>query len=563
MITACSGPELLAAGGVGLSQIVLAIYLLGLLALAVFGYLRSQASEEDFYLAGRDQGLLTTSLTIMATFFSSAALLGVPGWVYRDGVAPMLFALNLPLAGAAIYVFGARFARLGRRFGYVTPADLVCDYYGQTVLLRLLVAGVGFLYVLPYVVMQLQAGGYLAARLFPAAEPLHWAGREWDTFQLGATALGLLTMLYVLLGGMRCVAWTDVVQGGLLLGGMLLAGVATVFAMGGPSGYFRSVASLPREALSVPGPTGSWTPLRLFTICLFASLASMIQPGQWMRYYAARSTQTLRRSAVIFSVVLPSCFLFGVMLVALGARVLYPPTTGPQGVLPHPLLGNRPADVDQAVILMMQQQIPELLGAVGSCLVSVLMVAILAASMSTADSNLHALSALLTRDTYDQFIRPSGSPREQAWVGRMVIVVTTLLALTLVHAGRRQEGWEPLQMIGQMSLVAMAYSCQLLPAVLDMLFVRRGTRAGLVCGLLAGVGVVTLFLPLGSLIGGAGGEALASRTDWLRQQIDIGCCGFLVNVLVFAAVSRITTNGETQRRRQMWQVMDGTKTSHP
>ena len=557
MMVTISAAATVAVAQASISQVVLAVYLFGLLALAVVGYLRSEASEEDFYLAGRQQGVITTSLTIMATFFSSAALLGVPAWVYRDGVAPMLFALNLPVAGAAIYVFGARFARLGRRFGYLTPADLVCDYYGQTAVLRLLVAAVGFLYVVPYVVMQLQAGGYLASRLFPAEESFVWAGQEWSTFELGATALGILTMVYVLVGGMRCVAWTDVIQGGLLLSGMLLAGLATVVAMGGVAGFFGKVASLPREALSLPGATGAWPPFKLLTICMFASLASMIQPGQWMRYYAARSTETLRRSALIFASVLPCCFLFGVMLVALGARALYPPEDTPTGLLPHPTLGDEARDADQVVIVMMQSHIPELLGVFGVGLVAILMVAILAASMSTADSNLHALSALLTRDTYDQFIHPRATEQERAWVGRIVIVITTLLALALVHAGQRQAGWNPLQLIGQMSLVAMAYACQMLPAVIDMLFVRRGTQAGVIAGLLAGLGVVTLFLPFGSWTGWQSAVTLESGADWLQNQLDIGCCGCLINVLVFAAVSSCTTNRDTEQRQLMWKVMDG------
>ena len=66
-------------------KIVLVIYLLILLGLGIFGYLKSKGTEEDYYLAGRGQGLLVTSLTIMATFFSGVALLGFPGLVYEHG----------------------------------------------------------------------------------------------------------------------------------------------------------------------------------------------------------------------------------------------------------------------------------------------------------------------------------------------------------------------------------------------------------------------------------------------------------------------------------------------
>ena len=132
-------------------------------------------------------------------------------------------------------------------------------------------------------------------------------------------------MLYIMIGGMRSVAWTDVVQGGLLVGGMLLAGTCAVAVLGGPGPFFKAVASLPPKSLSVPGHTTDyWVPGMLFTASAFASLGSMIQPAQWMRFYAARSNNVLKRSALIFALVLTLCFFFGVMLVGLGGQVLYP-----------------------------------------------------------------------------------------------------------------------------------------------------------------------------------------------------------------------------------------------
>lgn len=146
--------------------IVIVVYLLMLLALGFVGYLKSKGGEEDYYLAGRDQGWFISSLTIMATFFSSFALLGAPGMVYREGVVFALVSLNVPIAGLSIYLLGGRIWRLGRHRGYVTPADMICDYYGSKVILRLLVAMTGFLFAIPYVMMQIKAGGELSAVLF-------------------------------------------------------------------------------------------------------------------------------------------------------------------------------------------------------------------------------------------------------------------------------------------------------------------------------------------------------------------------------------------------------------
>jgi SSS family solute:Na+ symporter len=349
-------------------------------------------------------------------------------------------------------------------------------------------------------------------------------------------------MVYVLIGGMRSVAWTDVVQGILLLSGMMIAGLATVMAMGGPVSFFQELANLPAEAQSLPGPSGGWSPWKLMTICIFASLGTMIQPGQWMRYYAARSTMTLKQSALIFALILPACFLVGVMLVGLGARVLYPPSDETGTLLPHPSIGSSASEFDQVVVAMLQEHIPLLLGAgFGVVVVSVILVAIMAASMSTADSNLHALSAVLTRDVYDKFVRPKAGDREKTWFGRGVIIVATLLALWLVRVGEDNPDFQPLALIAQLMFVAIAFSGQLLPLAIDVLFVRKGTQTGAIWGMISGILVVFLFTPFPTLMFGEGfGNTFGSITGTLGKLFDIGFVGVAVNTLVFVIVSKFT-----------------------
>lgn len=532
-------------------HVVLAGYLVLLLVLGGISYLRSETTEEDFYLAGRGQGLFVTALTIMATYFSGFAMLAFPGWVYEFGLAPMLLALNLPVAGAAVYVLGHRIRKIGRQHGCITPADLVASHYGGSATVRLLVALIGFLYVLPYVIMQIKAGGHLAQGMFAEVEVVRAFGWELSIYNAGTAALSLVTMVYVLVGGMRSVAWTDALQGGLLLFGMLLAGVATIYVMGGPAGYFDAVSQLPHELLTVRESSESrWNPWWIMTYCLFASLASIIQPAQWMRLYAARSSTTLRKSAVAFALILPCCFLFGVLLVGLGGRALYPPSTTAAGGLGLP---EGLASADQIVILMIRQHLPVLLGEAGLVLVAVILVAIMAASMSSADSNLHALSAVITRDVYDRFLRPGTSERERAWVGRLVIVFATGAALAVSYVSETNAEFGLLRTIAQFFLLALAFSCQLLPATLDVLFVRRGTPAGAAAGMTAGLLTVLVFSPFfGMIIGGSTPAGLQSVLADLKNLLDLGFIGFIVNAAVFCVVSCFTA-----QRDPKWNVQEG------
>jgi SSS family solute:Na+ symporter len=244
----------------------------------------------------------------------------------------------------------------------------------------------------------------------------------------------------------------------------------------------------------------------------------------------------LRRTAIAFSTILPICFIFGVFLVGLGGRTLYPMLA--DGSLPVGL-----TNPDQIVVRVIQDLFPELLGTVGVILVSLILVAVMAASMSTADSNLHALSAVATRDVYHQ-LRPKAGEKERTWFGRAVIVIATLAAAGITYVG---SGTNLLDTIAAFFFLAMAFSAQLLPITIDLIFLRRGTKAGAVAGLIAGMIVVFLFPPLGALLFGEG-SALVSGTGKLKALLDVGFCGMVVNTIVFVVVSRFTTPPDTAHR---------------
>jgi len=525
---------------------VLILYLLILLGFGWLGYLKSSTGEEDYYLAGRGQGWLISSLTIMATFFSSFALLGAPGMVYREGVVFALVSLNVPIAGFCVYLLGSRIWRAGREHGYVTQADMLCDHYGSPVALRLLVTLVGFLFAMPYIMMQLKAGGELAAVLFTGHK---------HAFEVGAIVLSAVTALYIMIGGMRSVAWTDALQCLLLTAGMLLAGLAMVSSLGGPTGFRDALAQLPESSLTVPGNTGFWKLPMLFTICLFMPIGGIIQPAQWMRFYAARDEDALRRSALIFIVVLTGCFLFGIMLVGLGGQALYPLQISAEGVSPAEEVGS----YDQILVVVLRDQLPRVLGpGLGLAIASLMIIAIMAAAMSTADSNLHALSALATRDVYDRFIRPQAGPRERVWVGRLGILAATAASLACVLVGSRPESSLAgfMEMIVGLALFAVAFSVQLLPMTIDVLFLRRGVAAGASAGLVVGiVGAflfTSLFPPLVAWSQLASLSAVLALVNAAREQFPVHASlwGLIPNVIVFVAVSTIAVTLPENRRAE-------------
>lgn len=516
---------------------VLAVYLGLLIVLGLLSLVKSrkaQNAEEDYYLAGRGQGIVVTSLTIMATYFSGFAILTFPGWVYSFGIPPMLLALNLPVAAAAIYIIGNKIREAGQIHGFVTPADMITHHYGESKILRFLVVLTGALYAIPYIIMQVKAGGELAEGLFKGIEPFQFFGTEITIYETGVFALALITMLYVLVGGMRSVAWTDAVQGFLLLSAMLVSSVAIFHALDGPANYFRQISQLDGKYLTMPAPGERFNATAALTFCTFASLASVIQPSQWMRFYSANSKDTLRKTAIIFTTVLPLCFLVGVFLVGLGGQVLFP--AGSEETAANL---SRP---DQVVIAVISDTLPHMLGSFGIFIVTLILVAVMAASMSTADSALHALSAIVTRDVYRP-LRPKSTESERTWVGRAVIAAATVVSVFIAH-GLADSPF--LSTIAQFFFLAMAFSAQLLPITIDMLFLKKGTSAGAIVGLGAGIFTVSLFPGISPLLLGQD-ASIVQLTSTLKSHLDVGFCGIVVNVFVFFLVSKLTTKPAATR----------------
>jgi SSS family solute:Na+ symporter len=294
---------------------------------------------------------------------------------------------------------------------------------------------------------------------------------------------------------------------------------------------------------------------------------------------------------MIFAIVLTACFLFGVMLVGMGGKVLYPvkdaegyrvlmtePAADGQAattriehvpherikegtLLPHPVVGENSRDFDQVLVVVLKRHAPQLLGAMGPFVVCLVLVAILAASMSTADSNLHALSAVLTRDVYGRFVRPRSSQRERTWFGRLTILGATMVALLLIWVINEHGNDFPIfAAIAKMGLLAIAFTSQLIPLSIDILFVRRGTRAGAVAGMIVGIAIVALFTPFFEMftakVGGAG-ATFQQQINSLRGVIDIGAWGVIGNVIAFVLVSLVTKRPDEQRVAEYERVMRG------
>ena len=208
--------------------VVVGIYLLSLVGIGMLSYrTRQENSLRDFYLAGRGFGFIVLLLTLYATQYSGNTVVGFPGKAYQSGFS-WIMSVHFATATVVFYLlFAPKLRAMARRKGFITPVDYLDDRFKSTGIN--VVAAVVMIVVLSnYLLAQLRAMGSTLEGLTEAQTE---EGRR-AAFVFGVIFLALIVVVYETLGGLRAVAWTDMIQGVVLLFGigmLLIISTVTVF----------------------------------------------------------------------------------------------------------------------------------------------------------------------------------------------------------------------------------------------------------------------------------------------------------------------------------------------
>ena len=168
------------------------------LALGYHGWRVGKLEVGDWVAADRGLGVVVLLFTYAATYHSAFAFLGAAGFTYAHGIGFFLAGfLWLVISGVIVYVLGTKLWLVGKRYGYVTPSEVLADFYDSEAL-GLLVSAVMILFTFPYVAVQLIGSGII----------FETATDGLVSFELGALFLLVVGVIYVWLGGMRSIAWT-------------------------------------------------------------------------------------------------------------------------------------------------------------------------------------------------------------------------------------------------------------------------------------------------------------------------------------------------------------------
>ena len=136
------------------------VYILITVVIGVVANRRLTVDLEDFLLYGRQAGFVVLYLTVVASFHSAFAFLGSGGFFYTHGIGFWAAGTWTVIVGAITYVLGSRIWAVGKRFGYITPADMLADFY-ESDAVRVVVALVSVLFTILYIQVQAQGLGYI------------------------------------------------------------------------------------------------------------------------------------------------------------------------------------------------------------------------------------------------------------------------------------------------------------------------------------------------------------------------------------------------------------------
>ncbi len=387
----------------------IAVYLLSILGIGWFA--RSRRRDDtlgDYYLGGRSMGLWVLMLTLFATQYSGNALFGFTGQAYRAGFTWLSIVHSMIAVVAGYLLFAPQLQRLSRAHQFVTPSDYI-TYRFPSKILGVLVVICLMIVLVNYVLAQLKVMGHVVEGLSGGRVDAVW----------GVILLAVIMLVYSTLGGLRSVAWTDAIQGAMMLTGFALIAVIVQRDLGGWMVAFMELREVAPQKLQ---PPAGRTAVTWFSTVILIGVGASVYPQAIQRIYAAASASTLQRSLAGMAV-LP---LFAVVVVlALGfvAIARYPGLEG--------------SSADQVMVLIMRDVLAT--GVLGHVVVTLLLGAILAALMSTADSALLALSSIFAKDIYQEHLKPHAGDRECARAGQwlawvvlgVLIWISTLEDLTL------------------------------------------------------------------------------------------------------------------------------------
>ncbi len=457
----------------GISGILILLFYAAIMLLIGFLAGRTQPhvgdSMSNYFLAGKGLGIVALFFTLYATQYSGNTVIGYAPSAYRQGFPWVQSVMFMTVIIGVYLLFAPRLYAISKRENFITPVDWIRHRYNSTALsvlaLLLMLWGLG-----NYLVEQLVAMGQGIAGLTGGTVP----------YQVGVVGFVLVMLAYAWMGGMRAVAFTDVMQGIALLVGVTVLLIGGLYLIGGDlSSTTQYLLENEPERVAVPPleVSAGW-----LSLVIVVGFGAAVYPHAIQRIYAAQSERTLKRS-LGFMALMPPLTTGVVFVVGIIGISLFPGLSEGESEQLVGLIANQVAGINLFFYITM----------------ILLFGGVVAAIVSTADSALLSFASMISRDVYAQYINPNATERRQVRFGKIWEVITIAVVLWIA--------WNPPGTLYAIFVLKFELIAQLAPGFILGLYWSRLSAWPVFFGMLGGAllaGGMTVF-GSGSLYGIGGG----------------------------------------------------------
>jgi len=453
-------------------------------------------SVTGFVAGDRKMGGVLLYFVISAAIYSSFAFLGAPGWAYSRGGAAFYVLCFSCLGAIPLYFLGPRARRWGELHGFVTQAEMM-GWRFESRTLQGLLAVIGVAVMIPYLTLQMKGAGLILATLSNGAIP-NWTG--------AALVYGVV-VTYVWVSGVMGVGWTNALQGVLMMATAWFLGFYIPWILhGGIGPMFRELAaSSHAQMLTAPGLTASGAPWNWWEFSswiLISAAGFSCWPHIFMKSFAAPSDRQMRLTILLYPTF--QILMVPLLFVGFAAILAYPGVSPADSIVPF---------------LLTRTGLP--LGVVG-----IASIGVLAASMSTGDTLLHASASSAIRDGLGAIGLSPRSDYTERWLMRVAVLAVAALAYWFAMDSS----------ISLVALLAATYGgvAQLLPPLVAAFYWRRASAPGVTAGLLTGIVVNVVLL---------------RHPEWRPLPLHEGIFGLTANTAVLIGLSLLLPGGGATHRK--------------
>ncbi|MBE6555472.1 MAG: sodium/proline symporter [Ruminococcaceae bacterium] len=494
------------------------LYFLLMLGIGVYFFLRDRSKDDkDYFLGGRQMGPWVTAMSAQASDMSGWLLMGFPGSILAFGMGKVWIGIGLAIGTVANWLLVARRLRnFSKASGdsITLPQYLTNRFASASPVLKVTCAIIFLVSFTVYVASAFNAG----TNVFVAVLPSVFEGREL----LAMAIFALIILVYTFLGGFKAVCWTDFFQGLLMLVALLAVPIA--MAVGQHNDAFYGAFA---DGVSV----FNTNPFKASAADIISGLGWGLgyfgMPHILVRFMSIKKASMVKKSASVAIVWLVITLTAAIFIAFLGRTyILADGMSLAEKLIPVGAQQNIFIDVVQSIF--------------PGFIAGILLAAIIAASMSTADSQLLVASSSFASDLYKPIIRKGkASDNEVAWMSRGIVAVVAVVAFAIAASGLGKSGAWASNIMNMVENAWGLFGAAFGPVVILSLFWRRLNYQGAVAGIIGGAVADVLWLLFFT----------ATITDKLTV-VNTGIYeivpGFIIGGIIAVAVSLLTAAPGTE-----------------